>query len=171
MKVTVVPAQITTVEDRIIGKLGLSQLLLLVAPIFGACALYLLLPPNMHSSPYKVVIMSILVVLCSVMAIRIKGRILLLWAIVLLQYGLRPRYYIFNKNSTSGRDFVRARPVPAKAEATKQSLKQPLVKTTNSLTASEIYQTLQLLDNPAANLKFEFNKKGVLSGLITEVEK
>src|SRR5665213_4365185 len=104
MKVTVVPAQVTTVEDRIAGRLGLSQLLLLAAPIFGGSALYIILPPAMNSSAYKLVIIITLMLICSTMAIRIKGKIVLLWLIVILRYRLRPSYYVFNKNAVNGRD-------------------------------------------------------------------
>ena len=41
MKMTVVPAQVTTVEDRIIGNLGFSQILLLIVPVFAAAGIFL----------------------------------------------------------------------------------------------------------------------------------
>jgi len=53
MKVTVVPAQVTTVEDRIVGSLGFSQLVLIVTPVFIAAALFAVLPPAMGSAVYK----------------------------------------------------------------------------------------------------------------------
>src|SRR5665213_3181374 len=93
MKVTVVPAQVTTVEDRIAGRLGLSQIMLLITPIFVGSALYAVLPPLMNSSPYKLVIIITIMLICSSLAIRIKGKILLLWLIVVLRYRLRPSYY------------------------------------------------------------------------------
>ena len=49
MKMTVVPAQVTTVEDRIIGSLGFSQILLLVIPIFVSAGVFALVPPFMGS--------------------------------------------------------------------------------------------------------------------------
>src|ERR1019366_4023701 len=104
MKVTVVPAQITTIEDRIAGNLSFSQLLLLAAPVFGGSALYIILPPTMHSAPYKLTVIAVLIFLCGLLAIRIKGKILLLWFVVLLRYNLRPRYYIFNKNCLAARE-------------------------------------------------------------------
>ena len=56
MKMTVVPAQVTTVEDRIIGSLGFSQILLLVIPIFVSAGVFALVPPFMGSAIYKYVI-------------------------------------------------------------------------------------------------------------------
>src|SRR5947209_20569411 len=97
MKVTVVPAQVTTVEDRIVGSLGLSQILLLATPVFGGTMLYAILPPNFHSAIYKLIVIALLFATCGLMAIRIRGKILLLWLIVMLRYNLRPRYFVFNK--------------------------------------------------------------------------
>src|ERR1035437_3790831 len=99
MKITVVPAQVTTVEDRVAGNLGFSQLILFAIPVFGGSLLYAALPPSMSASAYKLVIIGIVAVFNSVLAIRIKGKILLLWMIVLLRYNLRPRFYLFNKNT------------------------------------------------------------------------
>ena len=78
MKVTIVPAQVTTVEDRIAGNLGLSQLLLLTTPVFSGSLLYVVLPPVFHGAIYKLVLIVALFIICSLMAIRIKGKILLL---------------------------------------------------------------------------------------------
>src|SRR5258708_18652430 len=104
MKVTVVPAQVTTIEDRIAGNLGLSQLLLLIAPVFGSSAIYMILPPNMQSAPYKLVLIATLVFVGCLLAIRIKGKILLFWLAIIFRYNLRPKYYVFNKNSLANRE-------------------------------------------------------------------
>ena len=50
MRTTVVPAQVTTVEDKIAGNLGLSQLLLLTLPVFGGSALFLV-NHTVHGGP------------------------------------------------------------------------------------------------------------------------
>jgi hypothetical protein len=167
MKVTVVPAQVTTVEDRVVGNLGLSQIMLLAAPIFGGSALFVILPPVFHGAVYKIVIITLLAVLCSLMAIRIKGKILLLWLVVMLRYNLRPRYYVFNKRSMHGReDYVRSQVVELEDAPVKISRK---VQTAIELSTSEVVKLQDLIDNPAANLKFEFNKKGKLHVRFTEV--
>ena len=75
MKMTVVPAQVTTVEDRIIGNLGFSQILLLIVPVFAAAGIFLLLPPFMGGALYKYVIMGIVALLFGLLSIRIKGKI------------------------------------------------------------------------------------------------
>ena len=104
MKMTVVPAQVTTVEDRIIGNLGFSQILLLIVPVFAAAGIFVLLPPFMGGALYKYVIMGVVTLLFGLLSIRIKGKILALWLVTVLRYNLRPKYYLFNKNVTTGRD-------------------------------------------------------------------
>jgi hypothetical protein len=167
MKVTVVPAQVTTVEDRIAGSLGLSQLMLLAAPVFGGCALFVVLPPVFHSAVYKLVIIAILFFTCALLAIRIKGKILLLWLVVLVRYNIRPRYYVFNKRSLHGRDEY------ASASATEPEERQTTVARTArkalSLSTAEVVKLQNLLENPAANLSFE-TRKGNLYVRITEVK-
>ena len=73
MKVTVVPAQVTTVEDRISGNLSMSQIALFAIPIFCGSLLYAVLPPSMEVSLYKLIAIGILSLLSCQLAIRIKG--------------------------------------------------------------------------------------------------
>src|SRR5437868_6746891 len=98
MKTTLVPAQITTVEDKIAGSLSLSQLILLCVPIFLGGAVYALFPPFLHLTLIKTLLVVLLVITFSLFSIRIKGKILLSWLIVIGRYNLRPSYYIYNKN-------------------------------------------------------------------------
>ena len=168
MKVTVVPAQVTTVEDRITGGLGLSQIMLLITPIFIGSALYVILPPFMNSSPYKLVIIICLMLVCSLLSIRIKGKIILLWLIVVLRYRMRPGYYLFNKNSLSGREKYMS-VILADEENTKDARTQtkPLVL---SLSPAELFEVQSLMNNPAANIMYARTKKGGLNVFITEVK-
>lgn len=169
MKVTVVPAQVTTVEDRIAGSLGLSQLLLLAGPVFAGSALYIILPPTMHSATYKLVVITILMFFGGLLAIRIKGKILLLWLVVILRYNIRPRYYLFNKNSLAARDQPESRK-SAPVETEKEETAPSYHRETASLTTAEVAHMQAILTNPAANLTFKTNKKGGLYALITEVK-
>src|SRR5215204_1042792 len=106
MRTTIVPSQVTTVEDRVAGRLGLSQLLLLISPIFGSSIIFVVLPPFFNYAVYKVVLIVCVASLSALLAIRIKGKILLFWAITLLRYNTRPRYYLFNKNSAHTREII-----------------------------------------------------------------
>lgn len=68
MKVTVVPAQVTTVEDHVAGSLGFSQLILFAIPVFGGALLYAILPPSMEYCLYKIIVIAFLAVLSCIMA-------------------------------------------------------------------------------------------------------
>lgn len=168
MKVTVVPAQVTTVEDRIIGNLGFSQMLLMVVPVFASAALFVVLPPFMGNAIYKYVVMGILAMICCVLAIRIKGKILGAWIILVLRYNLRPKYYLFNKNVsalrenyTNEQEKIQEEPVTvaAKPRPTRLKLDQPVTA-----------KILATIENPAAKVRFETGKRGTLHVRLTEVE-
>lgn len=168
MKSTVVPAQITTVEDRIAGNLGVSQALLLLIPIFGSSLCFAFLPPFVSYATYKVVLIVCLAALCGTLAIRIRGRLLLHWAIAILRYNVRPRYYIFDKNSS----YMRESPRRVKKEEVTQPAKdkKPLLPKLPHLSTAERVKIEDIMMNPQANLHFTTNRKGNLSVHITEVK-
>jgi hypothetical protein len=169
MRTTIVPAQVTTVEDRIAGRLGLTQLLLLITPIFGGSAIFVILPPFFAYATYKVVLITCVAALCALLAIRIKGRILLFWAVTLLRYNMRPRYYLFNKNSAHTREIV----LPADIED--ESAEETTAQTATTirkinLSTAERVQIEDLRSNPNANVHVTTNKKGELRVHLTEVQ-
>jgi hypothetical protein len=167
MRTTTVPAQITTVEDKIAGELNIMQLLLLVAPVFGSAALYVGLPPFFASAPYKIVTIVCLFVIFGTLAIRIKGKIVLAWLMILARYGARPRYYLFNKNDTYMRDIPKPE---AQQEVTeKAEVKKVEPAPRPKLSTADLVQIEQLITNPEANLHFRTDKRGALSVHITEV--
>lgn len=167
MKQTIVPAQVTTIEDRIMGSIGLSQLLLLVTPIFAGSALYFVLPPVAHISTYKLVILTVLVLSCASLAIRIRGKIILLWLVVLLRFYLRPGYFIFNRLSLSNREeYIKTKHLENETED--KSKPEPIRKHL-TLSTAQIVKLENLIENPSANLSFE-SKKGNLYVHITEVK-
>ena len=169
MKMTVVPAQVTTVEDRIIGNLGFSQILLLIVPVFAAAGIFVLLPPFMGGALYKYVIMGVVALLFGLLSIRIKGKILASWLVTVLRYNLRPKYYLFNKNVTTGRDEYHGKAVaPEAKEATE---KKPVKKTSlNQLDIPTTARILATIENPATNFRLETGKKGNLHVRFTEIE-
>jgi len=167
MKVTVVPAQVTTVEDKIMGNIGLSQLLLFIAPVFIGGGCYIFLPPFSDLHPYKYILIGIVAVLCVLLAIRIKGKLIASWIVVLLRYNLRPRLYVFNKNTTMFREnYDTIAPVDegAKKEETKADYHLP------KLDFHSAAKVRDLLDNPERRLRFESTKKGGLYVRLTEIE-
>jgi len=126
MKTTIVPAQVTTVEDKVAGNLSFTQLLLMITPVFLDGALFALFPPFMKVTVPKLVICATLATICLLLAIRIKGKLLLQWIAVISTYNIRPKYYIFNKNDLYLRNDIQSlqaqdttlEPVVAQVEAT-----------------------------------------------------
>lgn len=103
MKIAVVPAQVTAVRGRIIGSMGFSQVLLLImhrSLSVPDCAIL----PIMGNAPYKYITMAVVTFVCAVLAIRIKGKIIANWLVAIIRYNIRPRYYLFNKNTTALRE-------------------------------------------------------------------
>jgi len=167
MKTTIVPAQVTTVEDKIAGNISMHQLLLLVVPIFIGSGLFVILPPFFSYAVYKVVMIAIIASICALLAIRIRGKILLFWLAVLLKYNLRPRYYIFNKNDSYLReDYDLTIQKEIEEEEEQGGMVYSLAP---ALSLSEVVTAEQLLANPNANFRLEINKKGRLSVHITEI--
>lgn len=169
MKMTVVPAQVTTVEDRIIGNLGFSQILLLVIPIFLCAGIFGLIPPFMGGVAYKYVSMGVAVLVFCILAIRIKGRIVASWAVTLLRYNTRPKYYIFNKNVMTLREnytISKEQQESEKVADIKPIKKAPIHRLDIPATA----RVLATIENPAARVRFETGKKGNLYVRLTEIE-
>src|SRR3990167_7044697 len=104
MRSTVIPAQITTVEDRIAGNLNLTQMILLIIPVLWTMVVYILLFPTMQFATYKLPIIGLVTIFCLFLAIRVKGKVVIQWLIILLRYNLRPKYYLFDKNEAYLRD-------------------------------------------------------------------
>ena len=168
MKVTVVPAQVTTVEDRIMGALSFSQLMLLIIPVFFGGALYLLAPSLFGSDLYKYILITIIALVCIALTIRVKGKILAYWIVIVLRYNLRPKYYLFNKNTSMLRenyDVTVAQP--------KETTEHVSLKERAKLPRLELHEMTDLmtkLENPAAKLRFETTRKGGLYVRLTEIE-
>ena len=167
MKVTVIPAQVTTVEDRITGNLSVSQIVLFAIPIFGGSLLYAALPPSMEFSLYKLIMIGFVSILAGLLAIRIKGKIILVWALILLRYRLRPRHYLFNKNTALYREDY---PEPLKEADAGTTVKEHTPAVLPKLGIQEKAYVYATLDDPISRLRFETTKKGGLNVRITEVQ-
>lgn len=168
MRTTVVPAQVTTVEDRIAGSLGLSQLILLTVPVFGGSALFVVLPPFFNYAVYKVVLIVCFAALCALLAIRVKGKILLQWLIAIVRYNSRPRYYVYDKNDTHMRDIAPTVKQEVAEEAIEQ--KKTILQKLPQLSTPDLVKIEDIIANPQANLHFTTNRKGELSVHITEIK-
>jgi hypothetical protein len=118
MRSTIIPAQITTVEDKIVGDISFTQIILLLIPVLISLALHSLVHPAMHLSLPKTLIILILFTIFFILSFRLKGRLVLDWLIIYSRYSLRPSFYVLNKNDSLYRTTEDLLPeTPAKAPA------------------------------------------------------
>ena len=64
MRTTIIPAQITTVEDKIAGSLNMTQILILMFPVLWTAIVYLILYPAMKLTLYKLPAISVVAIIC-----------------------------------------------------------------------------------------------------------
>lgn len=161
MKTTIVPAQVTTVEDKIAGNLSFTQLLLLVTPVFIDAAIFVLLPPVFNYSLPKLVVGICIALLFMTLATRIKGKILLQWIAIIARYRLRAQYYLFNKNER----YLRHEPLTIDTEPARQIEKVRADEATKLLHQlkpnSNLVRIQHALDDPRANFHLKFGKGGL----------
>lgn len=167
MRTTAVPAQVTTVEDRIMGNLGFSQLVLFIIPVFVGAGLFIILPPVMHGSLYKYIVAGVIALISGILAIRIKGKIILLWLVTIVRYNLRPKYYIFLKSADYREEHKTHKPEPS--EGAKESAKET-VSLVPKLAFQDAAYVLETINKPESNLRFEMTKKGGLNVRLTEIK-
>src|SRR5665213_1003452 len=162
MKVSVVPAQITTVEDRIAGNLSFTQILLLSIPQFFVAILFVLIPPVGHFSILKLVISLVIIGCSSTLAIRINNKILLDLLKLRISYFVRPHIYVYKKQ-TQLLD-VEYQPLVYKAKVQKTA---NIVRT--ELTSPAKNRSYKLLSSSSYSVLFK-TKEGGLSVEVTSVE-
>lgn len=168
MKTTVVPAQVTTVEDKIAGSLNFTQLLLMTTPVFLSGAIFAFIPPFLRLRSYKVVFCVLLALTCLTLAIRIKGKILLLWVSIVGRYNIRPRYYLYNKNDSYLRNNTYTKPeeMPYENQAKVESPALPI----SDVPFTELVRLENAVADPRAKFHFQTTKKGGLRVYIQEIK-
>lgn len=157
MRSTIIPAQITTVEDKIAGSLSMTQILLMITPVLWATLVYAIFIPQMKLVSYKMPLVLIASLICFVLALRIKGKLILEWLSVLLRYRMRPKYYLFNKNSL----YERQIDLP-EIKSSVQKIKKPVVNTENdreSLSIPELIKLENVLNSGKLAVNFNFKEK------------
>lgn len=164
MRNTIIPAQITTVEDKITGNLSLTQIILLIIPVFVMTILFSLVPPVMKLGIFKTILFVLSGLICGILALRIRGRVILNWLLVWLKFKSRPTYYVFDKND----DYLReSELVNENKDKTKRVIKVKAKEKTKVLTEIDTMKLVDLINNQKNSLSFEFNKQG---GLHVSVE-
>lgn len=168
MKSTIVPAQITSVEDRIAGNLSFKQLILFMTPVFTGTAIFAFLPPFTAFHMYKLTIASVIAFICIVLAVRVRGRLIVEWITVLSRYNTRPRHYVFRKNDL----FLRPKPVELEEEVKTVELgqEQESIPAPANLKPIESFGLQELIHDPSADFHFSVSRKGGLRVRFKEVK-
>lgn len=175
MRATTIPAQITTVEDKIAGNLNMTQVTLLGVPIIFAAIAYTSFPPVFQFAWYKLPLVLIIVLLCMILSLRIKGKVVLNWLIVVMRYNLRPRYFVFNKNDGYMRDMVMPK-IEAKPKA---AFSFPLLKAqkknneipAKSFDIKDLMKLKGFINNPDYTFAFKVNAKGGINVALEQVKR
>lgn len=154
MRTTVIPAQVTTVEDTIAGNLTLTQIMLLIAPVLLSTAIYAVLPEKMVLSAYKIPLIIVTSFIFISLSLRIRGRLVLHWLMVLSSFLLRPHIYLFNKNTLFSRPMV-IQPVPKRSAIV---LKVTAKEKTENRQSNFDYSSLLR----GTDINIRFTRKGLL---------
>jgi hypothetical protein len=170
MRTTIIPAQITTVEDKIVGNLNLTQIFILMVPVFWTTILFAFVPPVMKLVGYKIGLILAVIVMCLILALRIKGRVVFNWLILLLKFKIKPAYFIFNKNDNYLREMEM--PIIKKKQKTKVLISlKVLNKNQNKLTESESIKLFQAINQEENSLSFKLSNKGGLNVAFEQIKK
>lgn len=170
MRSTVIPAQITTVEDKIAGNLNLTQIFILMIPIFWTTILFAFLPPVMKLAWYKLLLIAIVFLVCLILSLRVKGRVVLNWLLILLRFNFRPMYFIFNKND----NYLRNIEIPTKEIRSKSKAIKKVIgsnKKEKELAEVESVKLLHAISNQNTSLSFKLGKQGGLHVAFEQIKK
>jgi len=172
MRTRVIPAQITTVEDKIVGNLNLMQIMMLMAPVFFMTLIYAVFPPSMSFVAYKLTLSMIFFVICITLSLRIKGKIVIHWLSILIRYNLRAKYYIYNKNESYLRTLylptTNKTPVAEKKLLKTKARKKikPAIYRIKNLVSLE-----NMIGNDEVDFRYKIGKKGGLNVAFEQIKK
>lgn len=154
MRTTIIPAQITTVEDKVAGSLNMIQVLILMTPILWTAIVYILLTPSMKLTSLKLVLIIISTTISGVLALRIKDKIVAEWLGVLLKYSLRPKYWLYNKNDTTNRT-IDVPDIPDIALVSRKLSKKNISKHKTEINISDLVRFEQLIDSGKVAVRYQ----------------
>ena len=166
MRTCIIPAQITTVEDKIAGNLNITQIGILMVPLFLGTIIYLVFPPLKHFAVYKVVIIAFVLIACLLLSLRIKGKVVANWLMVFLKFNLRPKFYVFNKNEIYQRNVY----LPIVKRTHKKAILKRGIKVNSNSISEDLLKFKGYLKNPKYALSLKPNKKGGLYVALNEIE-
>ena len=159
MKTTIVPAQVTTIEDTLAGSLTLTQVVLMVIAVFLVAVVTAGFPPVLQIRAYKIFLSLGCSLPCLLLAGRWRGQLLLTWALMKISYRSRPRLYLLSEHDSAHCRCLR--------QAT-QEPEQPVgisAQTHQVLPVLKPHEQLELsrLVDAADRLRFISNAKGEIS--------
>lgn len=159
MKTTIVPAQVTTVEDTIAGNLTLTQVVLLVIAVLLVAVVTAGFPPVLQVRAYKIVLSLCLGLPCVLLAGRWRGQLLLTWMQMKLSYRSRPRLYLLSEHDYGHCHCLRQAPQEHKNRV------NVLVSTPKALPVLKPHEQLELsgLIDGVGRLRFTSNAKGEIN--------
>lgn len=170
MRTTVIPAQITTVEDKIAGNLSMTQIVILLVPVFVGTLVFAIFPPVMHLAIYKLPPVLFVLLVCLILSLRIKGKVVVSWLNVLLSYNTRPKYYILNKNDTYLRDIPELKKKEEK-EKIVHVVKKELAIPAKTFGLKELKELETFIKNPNYSFSLKPGKKGGMYVAVSEIKK
>jgi hypothetical protein len=157
MKVTVVPAQITTVEDRIAGNLTFTQIILLILPLISSTVTYAIIPHSEKFTVLKVTLIALQFMFFGSLALRIKGKVVMDWLLVYLRFAARPRIYTFTKNDLTHRTVA---DLPMEEKVSHKPQVKKVQEASPALTFPEHLKLSELLENKGITIGFTQAEKG-----------
>lgn len=158
MRTTIIPAQITTVEDKIAGSLNLAQILMLMFPILWTAFLYILIPPVMTLPAYKLTLTLLVTLISLILAMRVKNKLVIEWLLVLVRFQNRPRYYLANKNSLYERELDLPQDL-AKPEKVKSKSLVKNIAEKKELSIPELVKLESLIESGKLAVRYQVGKK------------
>ncbi|MBI2325860.1 PrgI family protein [Candidatus Collierbacteria bacterium] len=158
MRTTIIPAQITTVEDKIAGSLNMTQILIMIVPILWTALVYAVFYPSTKIVPYKFVLVFVVTAICFILVLRIKDKIIAEWLGVLTKYRMRPKYYLFNKNTLVNRTLDMP-DIPFEINLAKKHTVKPVPAKTNEIKLSDLVRLAHLVDSGRIALRYQFKKR------------
>jgi len=172
MRTTVIPAQVTTVEDKIAGNLNLTQILILMVPVFWTTIVYTFFAPSMRLAWYKLPLILIVLFICLILSLRIKGKVVLEWLFVLLRYHVRPKIYCFDKNDEYQRvlDLPVFEKKPIKLLNAK-TVKKEVKHTAQKLNLGDFIKLDNLLGNSKYTVSYKSGRKGGINVAFEKIQK
>ena len=87
--------------------------------------------------------------------------------ITILRFNIRPKYYLFNKNTALFRPMYKAEPKP---EAEAKPRAKSKTTTIKRLALQDSARVLETIQNQNTNLRFEMTKKGALRVRFSQIK-